>query len=126
MPTYNNKGDYLLVEVSEPYSLEFYMSIIHEVARWHADVKLDKVLIDLRHSEGNPSIVDRYEMGVEIANAWGARITGAVIGPPRMINHMGENTAVNRGARLLATSNIHSAFKYLGLDDFSLDQGVLP
>ena len=113
MSTCRNKGDYLFIEVSEPYSLKLFISAIHEVADHCRKENLYKVLIDLRKVEGNPSIFDRYLLAIEIVRLWGSRIKAAVLARPGMINRMTENTAVNRGAKLRAVSDMESALKWL-------------
>ena len=113
MSTCQNKGDYLCVDVSEPYSLDLLMSTIHEVADHCRKENLRKVLVDLRKMEGNPNIFDRYRIGIEITRVWGAKLKVAVIARPGTINRMAENTAVNRGAKLIATFDEESALTWL-------------
>ena len=103
MSTCQNKGDYLFVEVSEPYSLDLFMSTIRDVADHCRKDNLNKVLIDLRKMDGGLNILDRYRIGIEIAKAWGSKIKVAVITKPSIVNRMTENTAVNRGAKLMVT-----------------------
>jgi len=113
VPTYQNMGDYLLVELSEPYSLDLLLSTIHEIAdRCHKE-KLDKVLVDLLKVEGNPSILDRYRFGMEIANAWGPSIEAAAIAQKTVVNYMAETVAVNRGARFKVFFDLQEARKWL-------------
>ncbi|MCI0555626.1 MAG: hypothetical protein L0287_32170, partial [Anaerolineae bacterium] len=106
-------------EMSEPYSLELFMSTIREIDEQCRKENLNKVLVDLRKMEGDPSILDRYQIGVEIANVWGPRYRVAGVAKAEMINKMIENTAVNRGARLLATSDIELAMEWLGIGKYS-------
>lgn len=112
-----NKGDYLLAEASGDYSLKLFISIIHEVADRCRDENLNKALIDLRDIEGDPSILDRYRFGMEIAQAWGYKIKVAAVAKRDVINKMAENTAVNRGANLWTTSDFVLALKWLGVEN---------
>jgi hypothetical protein len=116
MFTCQNKGDYLFAEASGPYSLEVLMSTIHQVAKHCRKENLNKAVIDLRNMEGDPSILDRYRLGIEIANVWKWSIKVAVIARAEVVNHMSENTAVNRGARMLTTSNESQAMEWLGVE----------
>jgi hypothetical protein len=116
MFTCQNKGSHLFVEVSGLYSLELLMSTVHKVADHCREENLNKALIDLRNMQGDPSILDRYKVGIEIANVWGPRIKAAVIAKADVIDHMGENTAVNRGANLTVTSDEDQALKWLGIE----------
>jgi len=108
-----NKGDHLYVELSEPYSLKLLLSTIHEVADHCQTDHLDKVLIDLRNMAGNPTIFDRFQLGIEIARTWRSSIKAAVIASPGIISRVGENAAVNRGARLFVTTSTAAALKWL-------------
>jgi len=116
MFTCQNKGDFLLAEVNRPYSLEVFISTVHKVAEHCREENLNKALIDLRNMQGDPSILDRYRTGIEIANVWGPRIKVAVIGRADVIDHMGENTAVNRGAKIMVTSEEAQALEWLGVE----------
>jgi len=113
MPICQNMGEYLLIEVNELRSLDLFLSSIYEVADQCRKENLNKVLIDIRKMEGNPNIFDRYRVGIEIAKAWGAKIKVAVIARPGMVNRMAENTAVNRGAKLMATFDVETALNWL-------------
>ena len=116
MSTCQNKGDYLFVEVNEAYSLDILMSTIHDVAEHCRKENLNKVLIDLRKMEGSPNIFDRYRIGIEIARVWGAKIKVAVIARSGVINRMTENTAVNRGEKLIAVFDEETALTWLELE----------
>ena len=124
MSNCQNKGDYLFIEVSEPYSLDVLISAIHEVAYHCRKENLNKVLIDLRKMEGNPNIFDRYRLGIEIARVWGAKIKVAVIAKPGAVNRMAENTAVNRGAKLLTTFDEETALNWLEIESHKETSGA--
>jgi len=113
MTTCINKGEYIYVEVNEPYSLKLLLSAIHEVADHCQTDHLDKVLIDLRKMAGNPTIFDRFQLGIEIARTWGSRIRAAAITSLPVMSRIGENAAVNRGATLLITTTMDAAMKWL-------------
>ena len=117
MYTCQNKGEYLLEEASGNYSLNFLVSIIHDLADRCQKENLNKALLDLRNVEGNHSILDRYRFGVEIANAWGPKIKVVTVARPEAINKMGENTAVNRGANVWVTSDMDIALQWLGVEN---------
>lgn len=115
MPTYHNRGEYLLVEVSESYKLDLYLSIIHEVADRCRREGVYKVLIDFSQAMGDPSIVDRYTLGNEIARVWKYKIQGAGIAQRDTINYVMENVAVNRGANVKAFTARQDALKWLDI-----------
>ena len=114
---WQNKGEYLYAEISGVYSLEMFISAIHEVAEHCKSENLKKVLIDLRNVDGNPSILDRYLFGIEIANTWGPILKVAAVGNTEVINQMAENTAVNRGANLWATPDMELALTWLEIEN---------
>ena len=126
MSTCQNKGDYLFIEVSEPCSLDLLISTIHDVSAHCRKENLNKVLVDLRKMEGNPNIFDRYRLGIEIARVWGAKIKVAIIARPGMINRMTENTAVNRGAKLMAAFDEEAALTWLEIESHKEISGAKP
>ena len=119
-----NKGEYLFVEVSEPYSLDVLIITIHEVAEHCQKEGLNKVLADIRKMDGSPSIFDRYRLGLEMVKAWGPRIKVAVIARPGIVNRMTENTAVNRGAKVMAASDVETALNWLEVENHKEKPGA--
>ena len=75
-----------------------------------------KVIVDLTQMEGNPSILDRYTIGAEVARICGPRIQCAAIVNRSLINQMVENVAVNRGAKLKVVSTQDEAVAWLKLE----------
>ena len=114
----------MLVEVSEPYSLALFMSTVHDVADHCRRENLNKVLVDLRKVEGSPNIFDRYRIGIEIAKVWGAKIKVAALAKPGTINRMVENTAVNRGAKLMTTFDEETALTWLEVEKYKETSGA--
>ena len=124
MSTCQNMGDYLLVEVSEAYSLKSIIATIHEVSDHCQKDNLNKVLIDIRKMTGSPNIFDRYRIGIEIVKIWGPRIRTAIITKPEITNRMTENTAVNRGAKLMVTFDVEAAMNWLGIESYQEKSGA--
>ena len=116
MPVYENRGSYLFVEISEPYSLDLLLSMVQEIADRCQQGNLRKVIVDLTQMEGNPSILDRYTIGAEVARICGARIECAAIVKRSLINQMVENVAVNRGAKLRVVPTLDEAMEWLKLE----------
>jgi len=116
MPVHENKGAYLFVEAAEPYLLALLLTIVQEVAEQCQKEGLYKVIVDLTQMEGNPSILDRYTIGAEVARIFGAKIQCAAIAKQSMINYMVENVAVNRGAKLKVVSTLNEAMEWLKLE----------
>ena len=123
MSTCQNMGDYLFVEVSEPFSLNQLITTIHEVADHCQTENLNKVLVDLRSMEGNPNIFERFQLELEISKTWGSKLKVAYVAKPGIINRVMENTAVNRGARVLGTPDMAEAFKWLEVENRNDNNG---
>src|SRR5258706_12390403 len=104
MPACINKGSYLFVELDEQYSLNLFITTIHEVAEKCKRVQLDKLLIDITKVTGNPNMIDRYEIGDLIAKVCGTKIKAAIIGKKSTINYLGEDASSNRVARFMIFS----------------------
>lgn len=117
MLTYTNKINYLLVEISEEYSLKLIIEIIHEIMERGEKENINKALVDIRNMQGNPSILDRYKIGLEISKIWGKKIQGASVGKKNLINYVAENVAVNRGANFKVFTEIQSALEWLEVVD---------
>lgn len=117
MLTSQNKGSYLLVEIIGPFSFAEISAGIKKVAELCDKENLNKVFVDLRQMTGSPSILERYEFGVEIAKTWRQRYQVAIVERADMITRMVENTAVNRGAHILTTTNASHAIKWLGVEE---------
>ena len=113
MPVYQVKGKYLLVRIVEPYSLKLVLATIGEAAARCRQEQLDRLLADLREMVGVPTIMDRYEMGVEIARVFGSKIQCAAVADPGLINWLAESVAVNRGANFKVFSDMAEAMKWL-------------
>lgn len=119
MPVYDTKGAYLFVEAAEPYSLALLLTMIQEIADRCQKENLHKAVVDLTQMEGNPSNLDRYTIGVEVARICGARIQCAAIARQSTTNYVVENVAVNRGAKLKVVSTLEEAMEWLKLENRS-------
>lgn len=93
MPAYLSRDGFLLVEVSEPYTLNLFLSIIHQAAGCYSTNGLRKVLTNFSQANGNPGTMDRYTLNLVM-----------------------ENVAVNRGANVKAFSQRTDALIWLGID----------
>ncbi|HUI88394.1 MAG TPA: hypothetical protein VLX61_06680 [Anaerolineales bacterium] len=112
---FENKGQYLLMTPSEGYSVESYKKAIAEARDLCEQYGLTKMLADVRRLDYPISAADRFEIGVEIANTFGAKIQFAILAPAAMINGLVENAAVNRGGNVRAFSNMEEAKEWLGV-----------
>ena len=100
MSTFENRGSYLFVKLSAPYSFHGVISVIQQIADVCKTDDLNKVLVDARAFAEEISVFDRFQMGVEIARLLGAQIQMAVtVRPILTVNPVTENAAINRGTK---------------------------
>ena len=116
MVVYLNKGNYLFVDVGEAHTFEAFQGLVHEVARRCKHEKLNKVLIDATAVDLKVGIFQRFQLGLEIVRVWGSKFMVACVAKPGVINHMTENTAVNRGARIRAFLTMDEALRWLKIE----------
>jgi hypothetical protein len=107
----------LQVNTVGPYSLELDLSTIREIAEICSCDNPDKVLVDLRKINTNISIMDRYDIGVEVSSVMRPEIRVAAVTRLNLINYMGETVATNRGAKLKVFSKIEKALEWLGVEE---------
>lgn len=97
---FEDKGNYLAVHFSGPTELAPLNTAIDQVWEQCQDTNKKRVLCDLRDLPKPSGESLRYEMGVHIAQAWSGRLKGVFMVHELAENHLTENAAVNRGARI--------------------------
>ena len=112
-----NKERYLFVELSGEYALSLFINAVHEISKQSEKEHLKKVLVDITKMTGSPSIIDRYETGVEISKYWGTKIQVAAVATESLINFSTETVAVNRGANFRVFIEMNAALKWLQIED---------
>jgi hypothetical protein len=105
--------DHLRMAATGECSLDQIYEFIAEIKRAAGDADRHRVLIDIRGVAGIPSGADLFFAGERIAEVLGARLKAAVISPPERITKLGEMTAVNRGAKVLVSSDEAEAVEWL-------------
>jgi hypothetical protein len=110
--TFENRGSYLLVVPGESYDLANFRAGIREALAFCREQGLSKILADIRTLGGNIPVLDRFELGVEMAEVLGA-FQVAILAPAAMIDRMGENAAVNRGGKVFVTESLERALEWL-------------
>jgi hypothetical protein len=116
MTIYENKGQYLLMKPTEAYSAESYKKAIEEARDLCNQYGLTKIIADIRERNEYIPVIDRFELGVEMARILGSKIQLVILAPPAVIDKLGENAAVNRGGRVFVTSSMEKALKWLGVE----------
>jgi len=117
MPIAENKGSYLLLTANEPYTFEGYKGAIDLVLKLCEESGLYKVVTDIRSIDRNIPTRHRFDLGVTMAKVLGSKVQLAVVAPAGIIDHLGENAAVNRGARMWVTPSMEKALAWLGVAD---------
>lgn len=116
MPIFENRGGYLFVKVTEPYSLKGTFAFLREFADICNQEHLEKALIDVLVLEDRISIWDRYQIGEEYVKVMGSKIRVAVVARRNLIDLTMENVVVNRSGRIKVFHEMESALKWLEVD----------
>ena len=117
MPIFENRGSYLFVKVTEPYSLKLTFSFLREFADVCQQEQLEKALIDVLVLEDRISIWDRYQIGEEYVRVVGPNIRVAVVAKRDLIDLTMENVIVNRSGRVKIFHEMESALKWLEVEE---------
>src|SRR5262245_28279398 len=115
MYTCEIRDNHLFVEITEPFVVKMVLSTIQEIADTCKNENLDKVLVDMRAAHEPISTIDRYTLGVKVANVLGPKIKVAVVAHKDILNHVAENVAVNRYGKLKGFFDIAEATDWLGI-----------
>ncbi len=105
--------DLVYIRVSGEFS---FVEMYDMVDRFKIEAdKADRncVLVDFRNFSGNLTEAERFQGGQKIAQVFGSRIKAAMLLPQTQVTKLGELTAVNRGAKFLATSSEDEARNWL-------------
>jgi hypothetical protein len=113
MTTYEKKGDYVIMTPERSYTLNSYKESLREAEEYCRKYGLRKILADISMSQESIPVFDRFQLGIEMANVFGNKIKMAILAPPAMIDKLGENSAVNRGAQVFVTSSREQALEWL-------------
>jgi len=116
MPIFENRGSYLFVKITEPYSLQWAFSFLREFAEICNREHLEKALIDGLNLEGPISIWDRYQIGQEFVRVVGPAIKVALIVKRDLIDLTMENVVVNRRGNFKVFHEMESALKWLDVE----------
>jgi hypothetical protein len=115
MPIYENRGSYLFVKITEPYSLKSALSLLPEFADICKRDHWQKALVDGLSLDGPISIWDRYQLGEEYVRVVGPKIRVALVAKRDLIDLTMENVVVNRYGNFKVFHEMESALKWLGV-----------
>jgi hypothetical protein len=107
------RGRFLWVGLGGVWDLDRVFAVI-DMIRWETEWnRLGSAFVDFRSVEGPIPDLDRFFAGERVALVLGGRVRLAVLARPEMINKLGEDTAVNRGARILVTPDEAQAIAFI-------------
>ncbi len=107
------RGRFLWVGLAGAWDLDAVFAMI-DMIRWETEWnRLGAAFVDFRGVGGSIPDLDRFFAGERVALVLGGKVRLAVVGRPEMINKLGENTAVNRGGRILVTPDESEAFAFI-------------
>ncbi len=107
------RGRFLRVVLGGVWQLEDVFATIETIRRETEWNRLGAALVDFRGVLGPIPDLERFFAGERVAIVLGSRVRLAVLARPEMINKLGEDTAVNRGARILVTPDEAEALAFL-------------
>jgi hypothetical protein len=114
--SYKRTPHYLIVEFAPSmafWRLDNMKRVVDLVNRQCHELGYERVLLDLTPVAGEPAYLDRFRIGVYIAEVMPGRPRFAVLARHQSINKFGEDTAVNRGAVMLVTHDRIEAITWL-------------
>lgn len=109
----NQAEGYVHCAITGLVSATDVQGLVHRVRREAESAHCPKVLLDLTEAFAKKTLLDRFSMGVQAAEAWGSEIRVAVVFRPAEITKFFENVAVNRGAQVAVLPSKPAALKWL-------------
>lgn len=111
--SYRLDGDVLFCEVRGPYSLAAFLQLADQVSVARLARGASRVLVDIRNVTGDISHLDRYRLGIYVAEKPKHAARLAVVARRETINWMFENVATNRGLPTCVTADQRYAENWL-------------
>jgi hypothetical protein len=115
---------YLYALVTGAFALDEAQTVSVRFLRACDELRLSKVLVDVRQMQGQPSVIERYRYSEFIAReviamsvrGGGAPVMLAYVGIEPFLdpNRFGVMVARNRGVLAMATENLDEALNWLG------------
>lgn len=104
---------YLRVIVRGEYPSKKRHEVLSTIHAKMTELSYNRVFADCRGLDAPKTEMDRFNLGVAIAEMVANRYRIAVVSKPEQINRFMENAAVNRGARLVVMSDENDAIAWL-------------
>jgi hypothetical protein len=110
---FREEGDILHCAVSGPYSLADFLRLADRVQDRRRARGLRRVLVDITAVTGEIPSLDRYRLGIYVAEQPTRAQRLAVVARRELINWMFENVASNRGLPTCVTADPRFAESWL-------------
>jgi hypothetical protein len=110
---FREEGDILRCVASGPYSLADFLQLADRVMDRRRAHGLKRVLVDITGVTGEIPSLDRYRLGIYVAEQPGRAQRLAVVARREVINWMFENVASNRGLPTCVTADPSFADSWL-------------
>jgi hypothetical protein len=111
--SFRQDDDVLFCEVRGPYSLAAFLRLADQVRTERQARGARRVLVDIRAVTGEISHLDRYRLGIYVAERPKHAERLAVVARREIINWMFENVATNRGLPTCVTADQRYAENWL-------------
>jgi hypothetical protein len=104
---------FLRVAMRGSFPSKTYRELLRAVLDQAEHFALARILLDCRGLSAPSSEMDRFNVGVAIADVFGGRYRIAILYPRELINKFTEDAAVNRGASVRVVSDEKQALQWL-------------
>lgn len=116
MKTFDVRDGYLFVYYDERNDVNSLIVLMNEVAEICKRENIKKLLADLSNMKGEPSLLDRFTLGLSAVWILRGLSKSALIYRDVETNQFAETVAVNRGLPTFVTHDIEEAKRWLGVE----------
>jgi len=108
------KAEHLYMTVSGEYNLQDFKTYVKIIRDKCEEEQIFKILMNALDVEGiDIPTIERYFMGIEVAEQLKFKIKLAIVWHNEFINHFGETVAINRGGNIGVFGNFEASMKWL-------------
>jgi hypothetical protein len=107
------QADHLVALVSGTWNVKGVLEMVDDIARTCRATGHSRVLCDLRQMRGNIAEMEKYMVGVRIAEAGQSIRFAALAAADTTVTHFAGRVAAKRGGSLLTTKDEQEALEWL-------------
>ena len=113
--TFEERDGHVVCRYSGPYAFPHAADAAHFIGERCASAGATRALVDIRRSQGDLSVAERYQIANEMAHRWERGIRLAVLGRPeqRLADRPWETAALKRGLSVRTFDDEASAIGWL-------------